>query len=44
MAAAPPFTFERLEIFLGMQLIETFKPLFLGSDYSIFQSTSGEIL
>jgi hypothetical protein len=29
---------------LGMQLIETFTPLFLGSDYSIFQPASGEII
>jgi hypothetical protein len=30
--------------FFGRQLRETFKPLFLGTDYSIFQTASGEII
>jgi len=30
------------QIFLGGLLIETFKSLFLGTDCSIFQATSGE--
>ena len=32
----------RGRIFLGVELIETFKSLFLGTDYSIFQPSSGE--
>jgi hypothetical protein len=29
-------------IFFGVELIETFKSLFLDTDYSILQATSGE--